>query len=192
MCVVESPIYTFDYACFFYCVRQNKAHCELKRKSHVQKGALIKMKVAIVMGSKSDSPVAEKAEALLKEFGVEFETMVVSAHRNPHRAKKFAESAEESGFDAIIAIAGLAAHLPGVIASMTTLPVIGVPVDAGPLRGQDALLAIVQMPPGIPVASVGIGNAANAALLAVQILSTRDKTLREEMKKYRARFGDIP
>lgn len=147
-------------------------------------------KVAIVMGSKSDESVAEKAETVLKEFGVQFETFVISAHRNPNKIKTFASSAEETGFGVIIAIAGLAAHLPGVVASLTVLPVIGVPVDAGSLHGQDALYAIVQMPPGIPVASVGIGNAKNAALLAVQVLSTRYPELRQKMKDYRKQFGD--
>lgn len=148
------------------------------------------VKAAIVMGSKSDTPVAEKAEKVLSEFGIQFETFVISAHRNPNKIKKFASEAEKNGFDVIIAIAGLAAHLPGVVASLTVLPVIGVPVDAGPLSGQDALYSIVQMPPGIPVASVGIGNAKNAAILAVQILSTKDASLRDKMKDYRKQFGD--
>lgn len=147
-------------------------------------------KVAVVMGSKSDIPVAEKAEKVLSEFGIEYETFVISAHRNPNKIKKFAASAEEDGFDVIIAIAGLAAHLPGVIASMTVVPVIGVPVDSGSLHGQDALYAIVQMPSGIPVATVGINNAKNAALLAIQILSTQDSSLRNTMKEYRKQFGD--
>lgn len=150
-------------------------------------------KVAIVMGSKSDAPVAEQAEALLNKLDVPFELFVISAHRNPNKVKKFAASAEKRGFGVIIAIAGLAAHLPGVVASMTVLPVIGVPVDAGPLRGQDALLSIVQMPPGIPVASVGIGNAQNAALLAVQILSARRPSLRNRLRQYRQeQFADDP
>lgn len=147
-------------------------------------------KIAIVMGSRSDTPVAEKAEKILDEFGVKYEVYVISAHRNPNKIKKFGLEAEKSGFNAIIAIAGLAAHLPGVVASFTVLPVIGVPVDAGPLNGQDALYSIVQMPPGIPVASVGIGNAKNAALLAVQILSTQDASLREKMRNFRRQFGD--
>jgi phosphoribosylaminoimidazole carboxylase PurE protein len=147
-------------------------------------------KIAIVMGSKSDIPVAEKAETILKEFGVEFETFVISAHRNPNKIKKFAGSAEEKGFSVIIAIAGLAAHLPGVVASMTVLPVIGVPVESGALRGKDALYSIVQMPPGIPVASVGIGNAKNAALLAVQILSVKNTDLKKKMGEFRKQFGD--
>jgi phosphoribosylaminoimidazole carboxylase PurE protein len=148
------------------------------------------LKVAIVMGSKSDTPLAEKAESILREFGVQFETVVISAHRNPNKIRAFALSAEEQGIGVIIAIAGLAAHLPGVIASLTTLPVIGVPGDSGPLSGQDALYSIVQMPAGIPVACVGIGNSKNAALLAVQILGTADTILKAKMKEYRKQFGD--
>lgn len=148
------------------------------------------MKVAIVMGSKSDTPIAEKAETLLAEFGVDYETRIISAHRTPNKIREFALNAQKNGISVIIAIAGLAAHLPGVIASMTVVPVIGVPGDSGPLRGQDALYSIVQMPGGIPVACVGIGNAKNAALLAIQILSCADKTLIEKMKNYRSQFGD--
>lgn len=147
-------------------------------------------KIAVVMGSKSDLPIAEKAEAILKEFDVKYETHIISAHRNPNKIRKFATNAEENGLGVIIAIAGLAAHLPGVIASMTILPVIGVPVDSGALRGKDALYSIVQMPPGIPVASVGINNAKNAALLAVQILSIKKPELLNKMKEYRKQFGD--
>lgn len=147
-------------------------------------------KVAIVMGSKSDIAIAEKAETVLREFNVPWETFVISAHRNPNKIKKFASAAESRGFAAIIAVAGLAAHLPGVIASMTVIPVIGVPVETGPLRGVDALYSIVQMPPGITVASVGINNGKNAALLAVQILATHNTALRDKMKEYRKQFGD--
>ena len=148
-------------------------------------------KVAIIMGSESDMAVAKKAEAMLDEFDVQYETVVISAHRNPKKIKSFVETLEDRGFSVVIAIAGLAAHLPGVTASLTVLPVIGVPVDAGPLRGQDALYAIVQMPSGIPVACVGIGNSKNAALLAVQMISTKESELREKMKNYRKQFGDI-
>lgn len=148
------------------------------------------MKVAIIMGSKSDAAVAEKAEGILGEFGIEFETHVMSAHRTPNKVRGFVQGLEDKGFGVVIAIAGLAAHLPGVIASMTVLPVIGVPADAGPLAGQDALYSIVQMPPGIPVATVGIGNARNAALLAVEIMGTGDQSLRTKMKDYRRQFGD--
>jgi phosphoribosylaminoimidazole carboxylase PurE protein len=148
------------------------------------------MKVAIVMGSKSDADLAQKSETILKEFNIDFETFVISAHRNPLKIKKFSKSLEENGFGLVIALAGLAAHLPGVVASMTVLPVIGVPVEAGPMHGQDALYSIVQMPPGIPVATVGIGGAKNAALLAVQILSVHSVKLRDAMKAYRKQFGD--
>ncbi len=148
------------------------------------------MKVAIVMGSASDTPIAAKAEAVLEEFGIEFETHVISAHRNPVKAKKFATSLEKNGFGAVIAIAGLAAHLPGVMASLTILPVVGVPGDGGPLRGEDALLAIVQMPPGIPVATVGIANGKNAGLLAVQLLMAGNEELKGKMVEYRKQFGD--
>jgi 5-(carboxyamino)imidazole ribonucleotide mutase len=147
-------------------------------------------KIAIILGSKSDITVAEKAEAILKEFGVLYDMVIISAHRNPNKIKNFVRSSEEKGYSLIIAIAGLSAHLPGVVASMTTLPVIGVPVETGPLNGQDALYSIVQMPPGIPVASVGIGNASNAALLAVEMLGIAYPELREKMRVYRKRFGD--
>ncbi|MBN2036892.1 MAG: 5-(carboxyamino)imidazole ribonucleotide mutase [Chitinispirillaceae bacterium] len=147
-------------------------------------------KIAIITGSASDRAIAEKAEAVLKELDVPFESTVISAHRNPNKIKKFVGSADENGFSVIIAIAGLAAHLPGVVASLTTLPVIGVPVDTGPLHGQDSLYSIVQMPSGIPVACVGIGNAANAALLAVEILGATDPAIRKRMKEFRRRFND--
>lgn len=151
-----------------------------------------KQRIAIIMGSKSDQEVADKATAVLDGFDVSYEVHVISAHRNPNKIRSYIRGAEEAGVSAIIAIAGLAAHLPGVIASMTVLPVIGVPVDTGPLRGQDALYAIVQMPPGIPVATVGIGNSRNAALLAVQMCSLADGKLRDELRTYREGFGDDP
>lgn len=147
------------------------------------------MRVAIIMGSKSDIPVAEKAETVFREFGIEFDTLVISAHRNPNKIHKFATTADQK-YSVIIAIAGLAAHLPGVVASMTVLPVIGVPGEGGPLSGQDALYSIVQMPGGIPVACVGIGNSKNAALLAVQILGCGNPELLLKMKEYRKQFGD--
>jgi 5-(carboxyamino)imidazole ribonucleotide mutase len=148
------------------------------------------LKVAIVMGSKSDAAIAQKAEEVLKEFGITYETHVFSAHRTPNKAKSFARSAPNNGYGVIIAIAGLAAHLPGVLASFTVLPVIGVPVSGGALSGTDALYSIVQMPPGIPVACVGIDNAKNAALLAVEILSIARPALQEKMAEYRKQFGD--
>jgi phosphoribosylaminoimidazole carboxylase PurE protein len=147
-------------------------------------------KVAIILGSKSDIGVAEKAEKILREFGIEYATHIMSAHRTPNKVKKFASEAEQNGIGVIIAIAGLSAHLPGVLSSMTILPIIGVPVGCGPLAGEDALYSIVQMPSGIPVASVGIDNGTNAALFAVEILSVGDVSLREKMRGYRTQFGD--
>ena len=148
------------------------------------------LKVAIVMGSKSDMSLAEKSVEVLDEFGIPYAIHVISAHRNPNKIRKFALRAADSGVGIIIAIAGLAAHLPGVVASLTMLPVIGVPGSGGPLSGQDALYSIVQMPSGIPVACVGIGNSKNAALLAVQILSLNEPSLIEKMKAFREQFGD--
>lgn len=144
----------------------------------------MKPKVSIIMGSTSDLPVMEKAASLLNEFEIPFEINALSAHRTPAEVEKFAKNARENGIEVIIAAAGMAAHLPGVIASMTTLPVIGVPIKAS-LDGMDALLAIVQMPPGIPVATVGINGALNAALLAVQIMATADKKLQQQLADYK-------
>ncbi|MCB0393219.1 MAG: 5-(carboxyamino)imidazole ribonucleotide mutase [Bdellovibrionales bacterium] len=124
------------------------------------------------MGSQSDYPVMKDAEVALSEMGISFHSEVVSAHRTPEKMFDFAKSASKNGFKVIIAGAGGAAHLPGMVASLTTLPVIGVPVPVGELRGQDALLSIVQMPKGIPVATVAIGNAFNAGLLAAQIIAS--------------------
>ena len=133
-------------------------------------------KVGIVMGSASDMPVVKKALDTLEAFGVPFEVHVYSAHRTPNEAAAFSRSAKENGFGVIIAAAGMAAHLPGVIAASTTVPVIGVPIKST-LEGMDALLAIVQMPPGIPVATVGINAAQNAGILAVQMLALSDTEL---------------
>lgn len=138
-------------------------------------------KVAIIMGSDSDLPIVSKAIDVLKEFGVPFEVHVYSAHRTPAEAKLFSETARENGFGAIIAAAGMAAHLAGAVAANTTLPVIGIPVKASNLDGIDALLSTVQMPTGIPVAAVAINGAANAALLSVQILAVEDKVLAEKL-----------
>lgn len=140
--------------------------------------------VSIIMGSTSDLPVMEKAAAFLDEMEIPFEMHALSAHRTPEAVEKFAKGAEERGIKVIIAAAGMAAHLCGVIASMTTLPVIGVPINST-LDGMDALLAIVQMPPGIPVATVGINGALNSAILAVQILSTGDKELQKKLTHYK-------
>ena len=131
-------------------------------------------KIGIIMGSDSDLPVVEKAMTTLDEFGVPYEVHVFSAHRTPAEAKDFSANARKNGFGAIIAAAGKAAHLAGAIAANTTLPVIGIPVKASTLDGLDALLSTVQMPAGIPVATVAIEGAANAALLALQILSVSD------------------
>lgn len=141
-------------------------------------------KVSIIMGSTSDLPVMEKAAALLNEFQIQFEINALSAHRTPKEVEQFATKARENGIQVIIAAAGMAAHLPGVIASMTTIPVIGVPIKAS-LDGLDALLAIVQMPPGIPVATVGINGALNAAILAVQIMATADVDLQKKLAAYK-------
>jgi 5-(carboxyamino)imidazole ribonucleotide mutase len=134
-------------------------------------------KIGIVMGSDSDLPVVQKAIAVLKEYGVPFEVHVYSAHRTPVESKEFAASARKNGFGAIIAAAGMAAHLAGAIAANTTLPVIGIPVKSKNLDGMDALLSTVQMPTGIPVATVAIDGAANAAMLAIQILAVNDESL---------------
>lgn len=142
-------------------------------------------KIAIIMGSDSDLPVVSKAMDTLKAFGVPFEVHIFSAHRTPVEARDFALSARESGFGAIIAAAGKAAHLAGAIAANTTLPVIGIPIKSSTLDGLDALLSTVQMPGGIPVATVAIDGAQNAALLAIQILSVEDKSLADKLLKNR-------
>lgn len=140
--------------------------------------------VSIIMGSTSDLPVMEKAAVFLDEMEIPFEMHALSAHRTPEAVEEFAKGAEKRGIKVIIAAAGMAAHLCGVIASMTTIPVIGVPVDSS-LDGMDALLSIVQMPPGIPVATVGINGALNSAILAVQILSSGDSELRGKLAAYK-------
>ncbi|MDR0913611.1 MAG: 5-(carboxyamino)imidazole ribonucleotide mutase [Oscillospiraceae bacterium] len=139
------------------------------------------MKVAIVMGSDSDLPIVLKAVNILKEYEVPFEAHVMSAHRTPAEAADFAKNARANGFGVIIAAAGMAAHLAGVLAAHTTLPVIGIPVKSGALAGVDALYATVQMPTGIPVATVAIDGAANAALLAVQILALGNEQLAKRL-----------
>ena len=138
-------------------------------------------KVAVIMGSTSDLPVAEKAIQVLKEYEIETEVRVLSAHRCPNEAREFASSARESGFSCIIALAGMAAHLAGAMAANTTLPVIGVPCSGAKLDGMDALLSTVQMPPGIPVATVAIDGAVNAALLAAEILAVSDDAIAEKL-----------
>ena len=134
-------------------------------------------KVAVVMGSASDLPLVEKTIGTLSEFGVPFEAHIYSAHRTPDMAAAFAKSARQNGFGVLIAAAGMAAHLAGALAANTTLPVIGIPIKAKALEGMDALFSTVQMPSGIPVASVAIDGAVNAALLAVEILAIEDENL---------------
>lgn len=148
--------------------------------------------VAILMGSESDGGVMEAAEGVLREFGVEHEVKVMSAHRTPEVVREYARTAETRGIKVIIAGAGGAAALPGVIASYTTLPVIGVPIASTPLHGQDSLYSIVQMPSGLPVATVGINNAKNAAFLAVEMMAIEDEGLREALKDYRAKGAGRP
>lgn len=136
------------------------------------------------MGSTSDLPIMEKAAKVLDDFEIPFEMLALSAHRTPAEVENFAKNAKSRGVEVIVAAAGMAAHLPGVIAAMTSLPVIGVPINAS-LEGLDALLAIVQMPPGIPVATVGINASMNAAILAAQILSVKDEVLQEKLIDYK-------
>ncbi len=146
------------------------------------------MKVGIVMGSKSDYPVVERTEKILADFGVEYETRIISAHRTPAAAMEFASKAEENGIEVIIAAAGKAAHLGGVLAAYTPLPVIGLPIKSSTLTGLDSLLSIVQMPKGVPVATVAIDGAENAGLLAVQMLSLKNPKLRQAMKDYKTKM----
>lgn len=141
--------------------------------------------VGIIMGSDSDLPVMEDAAKMLGDLGVPYELTIVSAHRTPDRMFEYAKSAEERGLKVIVAAAGGAAHLPGMVASLTALPVIGVPISATKLDGEDALLSIVQMPAGIPVATVAIDNAINAGILAARILGTSDPGLRGRLHDYR-------
>lgn len=145
-------------------------------------------KVAIIMGSNSDRQVMEACSEVLNQFGISSETIVCSAHRMPNKAREFAIQAESLGFEVIIAGAGKAAHLPGVIASYTALPVIGVPIKTEDLQGIDSLLSIVQMPPGVPVATVAINGSKNAALLAVQMLSLNYPDVREKFREYKKKL----
>jgi 5-(carboxyamino)imidazole ribonucleotide mutase len=145
----------------------------------------IMKKVAVIMGSDSDLEQIEKAVATLKDFGVVCEVHVYSAHRTPEEAREFSSRARENGFGVIIAAAGKAAHLAGAIAANTTLPVIGIPLKSSALDGLDALLSTVQMPSGVPVATVAIDGSVNAALLAVQILAVSDEGLADKLRKYK-------
>lgn len=146
----------------------------------------MKPRVSIIMGSTSDLPVMEKAAKTLDEWEIPFEMLAFSAHRTPQEVEAFAINAEDRGIEVIIAGAGMAAALPGVIAATTTLPVIGVPIKGSTLEGMDALLSIVQMPPGIPVATVAINGAMNAAILAIQIMANGDNALAEKLHLYKA------
>ena len=147
-------------------------------------------KVAVLMGSDSDLGVMKSCVNTLKKFGVEYEVRIISAHRTPYEAESFAKNAENNGFGTIIAAAGKAAHLAGVLAAYTTLPVIAVPMKSSTMDGLDSLLSMVQMPAGIPVATVAIDGAVNAALLAVQILAISDNALSEKMKQYKIDMAD--
>ena len=153
------------------------------------------MKVGLIMGSDSDFPVMKKAIAIFKEFGVEYEVLLASAHRTPAAVREFVSTAEERGISAFVVGAGMAAHLPGVVASYTTLPVIGVPVPLAYLDGMDSLLSIVQMPAGVPVATVSIGGARNAGLLAARILGAGQgeeaARIRQAMRDFQARLAEV-
>lgn len=147
--------------------------------------------IGIIMGSDSDLPVMSKAAEVLDRFGVKYHLTIVSAHRTPDRMYRFAKEAEEKRIKVIIAGAGGAAHLPGMVASLTHIPVIGVPIKTSSLNGLDSLLSIVQMPAGIPVATVAINNAENAALLALSILGTSDKEIAQKLKSYKESLRDM-
>lgn len=151
-------------------------------------GYMKKSLVGIIMGSDSDLPVMQEAAKVLEEFGVPYELTIVSAHRTPQRMFEYAKNAHLRGVEVIIAGAGGAAHLPGMTASITPLPVIGVPIKTSNLSGVDSLYSIVQMPSGVPVATVAIGNAQNAGLLAVAILATKDKVLQNKLQQYRKKL----
>ncbi len=147
-------------------------------------------KVAVIMGSDSDFPIVKSALTELKKYGVEFECRVMSAHRTPAEACEFADKAKENGFGVIICAAGMAAHLAGVIAGHTTLPVIGIPMKSSVLEGMDALLATVMMPPGVPVATVGVNSAKNAGILAVQMLAVSDDELAQKLADEKIKMAE--
>jgi phosphoribosylaminoimidazole carboxylase PurE protein len=151
----------------------------------------MKSKVLIVMGSDSDLPVMQETEKVLKYFSIPYDITVASAHRSPERTSKLTKAAEKKGIEVIIAGAGCAAHLAGVIASHTILPVVGVPIDSSPLKGVDALFSTVQMPPGIPVATMAVGKAGakNAAIFAVQILMSTDASLKKALRAYKKKMA---
>lgn len=147
--------------------------------------------VGIIMGSDSDLPVMQAAADQLKEFGIEYELTIVSAHRTPDRMYEYAKTAKEKGIKVIIAGAGGSAHLPGMVASLTALPVIGVPIKTSTMDGLDSLLSIVQMPAGIPVATVAVNGAKNAGLLAARILGTTDEAIAKKLENYKQELSDI-
>jgi 5-(carboxyamino)imidazole ribonucleotide mutase len=149
------------------------------------------IKVGIIMGSDSDLPVMQAAADQLSEFGIAYEMTIVSAHRTPHRLYEYSQTAIERGLKVIIAGAGGAAHLPGMVAAITSLPVIGVPVKSSALSGEDSLLSIVQMPPGVPVATVAINGAKNAGILAAQILGTEDSAIAKQVADYKQSLDDM-
>ena len=149
------------------------------------------IKVGIIMGSDSDLPVMQAAADQLSEFGIAYEMTIVSAHRTPQRLYEYSQSAVERGLKVIIAGAGGAAHLPGMVAAITALPVIGVPVKSSALSGEDSLLSIVQMPPGVPVATVAINGAKNAGILAAQILGTADSAIAKQVADYKQSLDDM-
>lgn len=148
------------------------------------------MKVAFVMGSDSDLPVVEKGVKTVKDFGIDVVVRVISAHRTPQAAEEFAKNAEANGIGVIVAAAGKAAHLGGVLAAYTTIPVIGLPIKSSTLDGLDSLLSIVQMPPGIPVATVAIDGAENAGILAAQILALGNTELKEKLKAHKVAMAE--
>ena len=148
------------------------------------------MKIAIVMGSDSDWPILKPAADLIKEFGLTAEVVVASAHRTPDKVRQFATDAPAKGIGVIIAAAGAAAHLAGAIAGLTTIPVIGVPINSTPLNGLDALLSTVQMPSGVPVATMAVNGAKNAAIFAVEILAVTDNGLKEKLIAYRQKMAE--
>jgi 5-(carboxyamino)imidazole ribonucleotide mutase len=147
-------------------------------------------RVGVVMGSSSDSEIMQGAVDILTDFGIETEVRVISAHRTPEMAFEYAKAAEENGFDVIIAGAGGAAHLPGVIAALTPLPVIGVPVKSAALNGMDSLLSIVQMPSGVPVATVGINGSKNAGILAAEIIGVREADVRRKVQDHKKKLAE--
>lgn len=151
----------------------------------------MKPQVLVIMGSDSDLPVMEETRKILEEFGIPYEMTIASAHRTPERVRKLSTEAEKRGIEVIIAAAGAAAHLAGVIASFTNLPVIGIPINSSPLQGLDSLLSTVQMPPGVPVATMAVGKAGakNAAIFAAQIIGRKDKRLVKKLISYRKRVA---